>query len=272
MPRHYDRRPSRGLTLVELLIAIAIMSTLALALGSLAHGVQVASEYTEGYGTATQHARVVTERINRAVQQAYPSEDYPGVIVVPETIGSWRFPDTLVVWNPANGAPASSAGPPRVSELKIFCPNPSMPNELLEITAATDTRSLPAATNTAAIKTMIDGLKTSASSKKIVLTDLLRTAPISGNTGPSPDRAGVRFELELRPTASEWASYKAGTTTWANLSWPQNMSGASSALRHVWVRYELQLVPGVAWIAGDAAGAKATPFLGSATLRYELKK
>ena len=46
----------RGTTLVELMMAIATMMMIVAALTTMAHGVHAGAEYSNGYGTATQHA------------------------------------------------------------------------------------------------------------------------------------------------------------------------------------------------------------------------
>src|SRR5947207_1272867 len=60
----------RGLTLVELLIASAIMSIMAGAMSALAISMRQATEYTNDRGTALQHGRVSLERINQILSTA----------------------------------------------------------------------------------------------------------------------------------------------------------------------------------------------------------
>src|SRR5436190_18075212 len=52
----------RGLTLIELMISIMILSFTVAALGMMSRAVDISSEYNQGYGTATQHARVTLDR------------------------------------------------------------------------------------------------------------------------------------------------------------------------------------------------------------------
>ena len=120
----------RGLTLIELTFAVLIMAMVTGALVGALHAVQLANEYGQGYGTATQHARVALDRIDRAVNEAYGTLNYPGVWVTADTDGSWTFPDTVVIWHPG-GTPANPAGPPLVQELTIVCPDPAAPNDLI---------------------------------------------------------------------------------------------------------------------------------------------
>src|SRR5262249_47956882 len=151
--------------------------------------VEISSEYNQGYGTATQHARVTLDRLDRAINQAYANNTYCGAWVTQTTAGSYSFPDTLIVWRPS-GAAANPQGAPLASELEIFCPDPSAPSHLVEITVPTDGRTMPSPSGAAAFKTFIDGLKTASGANKVMLTDLLRTATISGL---AQSQGAVRF-------------------------------------------------------------------------------
>jgi prepilin-type N-terminal cleavage/methylation domain-containing protein len=258
-------RLRRGLTLIELLFATLIMAIVVGALGAASHAVQLANEYSQGYGTATQHARVALERLDRAVNEAYATPNYPGIWVTQDTDGSWNFPDTVAIWHPS-GAPANSAGPPLVQEMMIFCPDPAGLNNLVLLTAPGDTRSVPA-TDPIALKNLVDSLKTSATITKVTITNLLRVAtPSSG--GGSQQRAAMRFVVTVTPSADDWANYTAGKIAWNNLPWPLGIYGSSKGMRQVWLRSEMQLMPGATWIDGNSAAQQAIPFLGSAVLSY----
>jgi prepilin-type N-terminal cleavage/methylation domain-containing protein len=258
-----------GLTLVELLIAISILSMAAVALGMLARATQISAAYVDGHSTAAQHARVSTERILRAVQTSTANERFPGAVLFAETVGGVRFPDTLVVWKPEAGTSAADpAGLPRFCELVVFCPNPSMPNELLEITSRSDLRTVPEPTNPSQWASELSAMKLGNDGRKIVLTDLLRTATAS--TG-SLSRGCARFETILRPSAAELASFRAGTTAWNALSWPQHWFGETTGMRQTWVRWELQLMPN-SRAGGAASDSLAIPFPGSSARYYDIVK
>ena len=257
-----------ALTLLELLIAMSVMAMVVGTLGGLAMTVQQGYEYSEGYGLATQHARVVLDRIAQNASQATASEQFPGCLAIAETVGAWRYPDTLVVWRPS-GTPANPSGLPQYNELVVYCPNPKAINQFVEITAPTDTRTVPAVTDTATWRTQITAMKTSNGSKIVVLSDLLRTCSTAAN-GTSGMRGAVRFETRLRPSATDWANYKAGTVAWKDLPWVQGIYGTQAGQRQVWLRTELQLSPGTEWTATNPAVAQAVPYLGSAALYYEL--
>ncbi len=261
---------TRGMSLVELLIALAIMGAMAAMVAGLSQAATSGWRYGQGHADATQHARVALERITRTVREAYASEEHPGCAVSYKESGSWRFPDTLVVWSP-DGAPLNADGPPLVSECVIYCPDPADPNQLVEITAPSDSREIPLTNelNQASWQSVLAGIKSSAQSNKVVLTNLLRA---SQNAIGTARFGAIRFERELRPSNSEWDAYKTSSFPWDELSWPQDLYGANTGTRQVWMRVELQLMPGSETIVKDPAGQQAVVFFDSASLMYTLSK
>ncbi len=175
----------RGLSLIELTFSMLVMALVAGTLVALSHGVETSNEYSQGYGTATQHARVALERIDRTVNEAYGKGTYPGVWVTQDTDGTWTYPNTLIVWHPA-ATPVNPAGPPLVQELVVFCPDPNTPGNLLQMTWPGNTTPMPS--DSASLTTLINSLKSSGSSSKVVLTTLLRVVSVSagGSTSTSP--------------------------------------------------------------------------------------
>lgn len=257
------------MTVVELVFALMIMAIVAAALQAMVGSVQVANDYSQGYGTATQHARVALGRIESAVHAAYGKSVYPGVWVTADTDGQWTYPNTLIVWEPS-GTPANPSGPPLVQELVIFCPDPNAPNDLVQLTVPGNTTQVPT-TNTASLTSLVNSLKTSSSATKIVLTNLLQVASVADSaTAGSTSRSAAQFVVTLTPSAASWSSYLAGSTAWANLNWAQGMCSSAEGRRQVWLRSEIQLVPGVNWTGENAAAATPIPFLGSACFNYPL--
>src|ERR1700677_4263322 len=120
-PQTARPRSRPGMTMVELLMAVGIMGILAGAMAGIAMAVQQSALYNYGRMTSAQNARVALERINRMIFTATSAENSPGVAVCTTSIGSYLFPDTLLVWHPASGTPANAAGPPLISELIIYC-------------------------------------------------------------------------------------------------------------------------------------------------------
>jgi len=249
------------------------MSVLAMVvgtLGALATGVQQGYEYTQGYGTATQHARTALERIARSVEGATASEQFPGLMVLADFEGTSRFPETLVVWHPS-GTAADPNGLPRFNELVIYCPDGYIPSNHVEITVPTDTRTVPAVTDQAQWAAEIQAIRKNAAAQKVTLTGLVRTCAVS-DTPPLKWRGAVRFESRLRPSGDQWAQYKSGTVQWTDLNWVQGIYGSRTGMRQAWLRIELQLMPGAAWSATNPAAQRAAPFFGSATVYCEMHR
>lgn len=270
-----------GLTLVEVLIASTVMAMTALALATLADAVRITDQHVTGQGTATQHARVVIDRIDRVAREAWASEQFPGVIVIADEVSGWRFPDTVVIWYPdpdltdasenliyPDGIPINPEGSPLYRELVIFCPNPNDPAELLQITLPDDTTVVP--TDTATLAAEIDLIKADANATRVVLTDLIHVGTVTelGAHVAGRQRAAVRFEVEYRPSESEWTQFKAGNVAWSAIQWPQSIYGSESGLRQAWLRTELQLDSQ----SGDSAEVYTVPFFGSAAVYYRVKK
>ena len=150
----------------------------------------------------------------------------------------------------------------------VYCPNPAAPNQLVEMTAPGDTRTVPAASDQTGWQNALAAMRTSATTQTVVLTSLLRTCATDGS-GQNL-RGDARFETRSRPSDTDWANYQAGSVTWMNLPWVQGIYGAQAGLRQVWVRMELQLTPGTNWIESNPAAAQAMPFFGSSALYYQL--
>src|SRR5262245_32745765 len=154
---HFRRR---GLSLAELLVASTIMVMIASGMASLAMTVHSVNGFTQGRIVAAQHARVALDRIEYAIDHAVASEQFPVCLVVTEQAGTQELPQTLVVWNPDTTA-ANPTGLPRICELVIFAPDPAQPTKLTEFRAPTNVTTVPATTDTAAWRTLTEGLKIS---------------------------------------------------------------------------------------------------------------
>jgi len=265
MPPH-----PHGMTLLELLFAMTILAMVVGTLAGLAHTAEQSFEYCEGYGIATQHAQVALDRITRTIYGAAANEQFPGCIVVAETINSWRYSDTLVVWHPS-GVAANPSGLPQYCELVIYCPRPNYPNQLVEITAPGDTRTVPAVTDTATWLSQIAAIKTNSQSKIVTLTSLLRSCPIASTNG-SALRGAVRFETRLRPSQDDWNNFKNNSVNWKDLPWVQGFYGWQMGQRQVWVRMEMQLIPQAPNGSANAANQVPVPFFGSASVYYQMHR
>jgi len=265
------RARRRGLSLTELLVASTIMVMIASGMASLAMTVHSVNGFTQGRIVAAQHARVALGRIEYTIDHGVASEQFPVCLVVTEQAGAQELPQSLVVWRPETTA-VDPNGLPRVNELLIYAPDPTQPTKLTEFRAASNASVVPATSDTASWRTLIESLKTSATTDKVVITDRLRTAPLSGQwTAALPAsqlRGVIRFNRIMAPSAGQWSQYKAGTRTWTALAWPLDSYRLSSGTRAVTCQTELQIV------CGDMASATTTavPFFGSALRTYELAR
>lgn len=266
-------RNKRGLSLVELLSATAILVLMAGAITALSSAVQMSGRHGQGHGMATQHARVALERIERTIHEATASSEFPGCAVFAESVSGWQFPDTLVVWHPPAGLAANPDGRPLFSELVVFRVDPAQPNTLVEITVPGHTRAVPALSDTTGWTSELNNLRNQSSFQQVILTDLLRTASLSSEMQTALGRRGVvRFDVEQNPTNVELADYKNGLVAWKELPWAQGIQGTTTGLRQTHCRIELQLLPGRALASDDPAGLTAVPFFGSAALYYEVRQ
>ncbi|HID76841.1 MAG TPA: hypothetical protein EYP56_12705 [Planctomycetaceae bacterium] len=259
-------RGRRGLTVIELLLAISLLAVVVGTLAALAQAVQTARQYSQCNGGAVEEARMVLARITRTAQGAHANPRFPGFLVVTEQMGPWRFPDTLVVWRPLDEA-ADPAGLPRFDELVVYCPDPEGPERLIELTVPKDHRVVPPPEDLAAWRSAVRAMQRAAKSQRVELTRLVHTAVVAGSANSSR-RAAVRFERRLRPSDEEWAEYQAGSRGWEDLSWAQSIYGPQTGLSQVWLRMEMQLVP------RDTTGAlrRPIPFFGSAALYYLVQR
>jgi len=260
-----------------MLMVSAVMALLATTMAALATTVQLANEQQMGRGQALQHGQVAIERIERALQGATANENFPGFIVIAETINGATFPDTLVVWNPKS-SPVDPSGLPRVNELVVFTPASGDPTRLLEIRGSYDTSQVPPLASTDDWNDLISMLKSFAyydydygyGATAAVLSDLVRTVDVTNSSGQSLGRrACIRFEQTLRPSATEWQAYKAGSVSWSSLPWVQGVYGATTGQRQSLCRVELQLRPGDVDLHDKQI---AIPFFGSAAIYYQLER
>jgi prepilin-type N-terminal cleavage/methylation domain-containing protein len=251
------------MTLIELLVASAILAMLAGGVAALAVAVQTSSQAQQGRSLSLQHGRVSLERIQRALSDAHASEQFPGFVAVAES-GAW--PGTIVAWSP-NGAAADPAGLPRVSELVTFCADPQSPGRLLEIRVPADQRPVPPLSDTAGWQSVLATIKGDAA-ERIVLTNLLRVVPSPDGVG-SPHRSAVRFDVALRPSAAQWDEYRGGQLAWGDIAWAQDIHGGDRGLRQVWCRIELQLRSGD---VDDHSADAVIPLFGSSALYYTLQR
>ena len=262
------------MSLPELSLSLAIMTLVAATIGTMAMAVQTATTFTRGQSTTVQHGRVVLDRLDRTLQGAVVSEAFPGFMVVTWPDGSGTFSDTLVIWDhlspmrPA-GFQVSRTSLPWTNELKIIRPDPSNPGTLLEITnpSEADGTLTYASSDMTNWRTLVAMLTGRSNAVKVELTNLLRLAATSTSSNAT-QRGCVRFRYSAAPSDTELSNYRAGTSAWTSLAWPQDMAGKTMGLRSLGCFTELQLVP----TPNDTAAGNALPFFGSTLIWKEVQR
>jgi hypothetical protein len=259
------------LTLAELLIATTIMVMIGGAMALLAATVHSTNDHCSQQLTSAQHARIVLDRVERAMEKAIGNEQFPACLVISEQIGEQEFPQTVAIWSPI-GPAANPSGLPLVREIVLFTPRPTSPNVLLELRLPGDANSVPPPADIAGWRALADAIRTSQMAERIVLTDRLRTAPVSGDWNESLTagqlRGVVRFRRVMSPTEEAWAEYRAATRPWSDLNWPLDSYRSTSGTRAVVCQTEVQMAVGNM----TAASSTAVPFFGSTYFSYELPR
>lgn len=252
--------PRRGLSLIEMLMAIAVSAIVMMGFIGLAESLTAIDEDSRERMSSLQHGQVALMRIQDHIRLAYVNDNFPGFRVSSTTIGSYSYPDCLVVWRPT-GAPADPTGKPRVGELVVISPDPASPGTLIELRQTTSSTTCPDYTDSAGWSTTLSGMFTSG--QKTTLTNRLRTAVPAGSA--STTRGCVRFHRLAAPSDSDIASYRASSTAWDALDWPLDLYGTKAGMRTVVCRIELQL-------KNDSANATNNfiPLFGAAARSYEV--
>jgi hypothetical protein len=250
-----------------MLLVSIILAMVAAGLAALATAVQVSSEHHRSLGRALQHGRVAIERIQRTLNEATANEFFPGFFVVRNGSDRGEFPDAFVVWHP-EGPPSNPAGMPLMRELVVYTPGVTQPNELLELTTPSDDRQAPPTSDLASWKREVDGMTASRTTRRVVLTNLLRVAvPAGASIADRRPRGAVRFSVRLRPAETEWTEFLAGQRSWEAISWAQGLTGPNRGLRQAWCRMELHLRAGPP--DGDT-NASVVPVFGSGAVYFPL--
>lgn len=270
-PKKMSAAMRHGFSLAELLCAIAILTLLAGAMGTLAYGVGSANDQCRGQTGAAQHARVVLERIRRNVINCKASERFPGCMIASTTVNGYSYPDRLLIWK-SNGVAAGATELPAQSDLIVYTYNPSRPVELIEVTT-TNPLAL-ANTELSTLNAAVDAMLISPLSTKTVITDRMGIASTGNNSSTDllnlladPSTRGMlRFRILMAPTATQWSQYKAGSRTWSNIDWPLDQYFANYGNRRVSCQAEIQM------LADDTNTLPPLPFFGSATKVYQLAK
>jgi hypothetical protein len=247
------------------MLASTVLALIAGTLSILAVSAHVGSKRQRGVTLLMQHGRVAKDRIERDVLAAYANEQFPGFVVIADTVDGYRFPDTLAIWRPA-GKPADPTGLPLVGELVLYTTDKDNRSELVMVTWASNTSSVPATSDEGSWRRLRDSMLKSKTARRTTITPYLRAESIDQKEShDKKPRAALLFTARLRPDESEFAAYRRGDLTWPDLHWPQGIRGGSVGLRQNWCSFELQLIS-----AEDEA--EILPFFGSAAIYYDVSK
>ena len=254
----------RGLSLAEMLVASAVLGIICLSFGSLAMSVQMANEYSQEKNLIGQHARVVLQRVERAMQQAYATESFPGIRPISYYASSYDFPQAVAIWAPTTTAATDY---PQIGELILFAIDPDSPNRLLEIRSGSNTQAAPALTDESSWRTLITQLIGRSDSKVVELSDHVRAGQIGADY-----RSTLRFQTRIVPSDSEIAAARAGSSNWESLPWATSIYSSKNGLRQVWCSFEFQLVPSADYTVHGNLQEQAVPFFGSSAIYYQVTK
>ncbi len=248
------------------MISSTVVALIIGSLGMMAVGVRRSQEASQDLGTASQHARIILERMERNMRAAQASVSFPGFVVFTTQVGAHYFPDVLVVWKPATTA-ANPTGLPLWSELIIYTYDLSNPGHLLEITLPADNATTPdlSPANLGTWTAKITAARNGTGSTRVVLSDRLRVATPSA--AAATPRGVVRFEAMLRPTAADWDAYVASTKAWGDLPWVQDVFSSTNGLRQSMCNIELQMRT-----TNSHAADVCFPFLGSAAVYFQVPR
>ncbi len=257
-------KTKRGLSLAELLVASAVMGIICLSFGTLAMSVQMANEYSQEKNLIGQHARVIIQRIERAMQGAHATESFPGMLPITYYYASYDFPQAIAVWSPEGDALADY---PRVDELVIFAVDPNDPSQLLEVRNRFDTRTAPDLNSETEWRTLVTDLIDSSDSDIIEISDIVRAGKAGSNYYST-----LRFQTRIVPSDAEIAAARAGSVDWEDLNWATSIYSSKAGIRQTWCHFEWQLVPSSNVAEHGSLREQAVPFFGSSAILYQVTK
>ena len=133
---------AEGMTLVELLIASSMLLMLAGVWAAWPRPWRPAPTTARGMPMPRSMPAWRLERITREIGGPPPSGTTRASPWCTRTSPA-RVPGYAARLASGRRQPVNAAGPPLVSELVIYCPNPQQPEQLLEIRAPNDARTIP---------------------------------------------------------------------------------------------------------------------------------
>jgi len=265
-----------GLTLVELLMAMAISSILIVALGGIVTATQSAWIHSQGIEDSQAQVTATFDRIKMMVSQAgvYQVSGQPPQVGLAVVTHSWNYvdiPDTLVVWTGGRNGGISDNGTltrlPKMNELLIYTLDPNDPHNLIEVALPESTTEIDF--NSSSFKNTIRTAIKSKNAESALLCNRFKNSQYILSGSPWGPATGILlFEITKTPSDSSLGAVTAGTSSWMNLSWPQGTVSASSGLRQVSVQYEAHIEISERTSLNEVNSTTALPFFGSCSRLY----
>lgn len=265
-----------GLTLAELLMAMAISSILIVALGGIVTTTQSAWSHTKGIEDSQAQVTATFDRIKMMVSQAgiYQTSGQPpqvGLAVVTHSWNSMDIANTLVVWTGGRNGGISNQGVlarlPNINELLIYTIDPNDSHNLVEI-------ALPGVNSTIDFNspsfnsTIRSAIQSTAVESALLSNRVKKTQFILSGSPWGPSTGNIRFEIIKSPSDSSLSGVSPGTSAWMDLPWPQGTASANSGLRQVTINYEMQFESTERTSLNDLNSPTALPFFGSSSRYY----
>ncbi len=265
-----------GLTLVELLMAMAISSMLIVALGGIVTATQSAWTHTRGIEDTQAQVTAAFDRIKMMVSQAgiYQVSSQPPQVGIGVVTHSWNYidiPNTLVVWTGGRNGGISDSGTltrlPKMNELLIYTIDPNDSYNMVEI-------ALPGSTldvdfNSSSFSNTIRTAITSNQAESALLCNRLKKSQYILSGKPwGPNTGNLLFGIIKTPSDSSLSGVSAGTSSWMNLNWPQGTVSANTGLRQISVLYEAHIDVMERTSLNEENSTTALPFFGSCSRLY----
>ncbi len=272
----------RGLTLAELMIAMAILGMMSVVLAGMSNAVNMSWTYTKGVEESELQASAAVERLKFMVSQVgeYRVSGQPtrlGLAGVMRTVGNVTIPDMLMLWTGGRDGGMAALGTqtrwPVASEVLVYTWDPSHPKQLVEVAFPGNATAIDFASTD--LETTVTQLISLPSAERIPLCDRLRISTLSASRSvptfqtanvTAADLGNVRFQVNWTPSDMDLSLVSPATSAWMQLGWSQGVVSSRSGLRQATVNIEMQIEPRDSTVLTD--DVTAVPFFGSASTRY----
>lgn len=253
-------------------MAAALTTLLAASLAAMTVSARSAEDRLARIETARRHADVAFDRMQRAVHRAgiYKLPGAASVLGVRTCEYEYfdvRSSTRLVCWTGGRDGNLAAASPsttlPTAEQLLVFAESPLGSGSLFEITFPGNTATVSFTQSDWQFKSQIDGLVAGATAEAIPLAESLRMYTTDAYYGGGHDEAAVQFCPHWSPRQGDLDAANSASA-WEDLSWYRGQHTATSGLRHLMVRIDLQLP----LHTDDREAAASWPFFATAERVY----